>query len=72
MILYWGIRQQGRILALLYESLTGEVMVWPGFASTSVDRSLVMSKFTDGGESLLVEISFHPGNAVATNRDHPE
>jgi TPR repeat protein len=62
MIVYRGIEQQGKHLVPLYESMIGEVIVWPGFTSTSADRDFVISRFIKGPDSLLFEIKLHPGD----------
>jgi hypothetical protein len=69
---YRGIRQRGRLLVPLYESMIGEVIVWPGFTSTSPDRQLVISGFINDEDSLLFEISLHPGDAAVAICDYSE
>jgi hypothetical protein len=70
MIVYRGIRHHGRMLAPLYESMVGEVIIWPGFTSTSTNRDLVISKFITGEDSVLFEISLHPGDVATSIRDY--
>jgi hypothetical protein len=71
-VVYRGIHKQGKDFAPLYESMIGEVIVWPGFTSTSTDRDLVIQKFITGKDSLLFEISLHPSDAAATIGDDSE
>jgi hypothetical protein len=42
--------------------MIGEVIVWPGFTSTSPDRESVESHFIGGADSLLFEIKLHAGD----------
>jgi hypothetical protein len=65
MTVYRGIQQHGKHLVPLYESMIGEVIVWPGFTSTSLDQDIVTDAFIIGEDSLLFEILLHPGD-VAT------
>jgi hypothetical protein len=60
-----GIRQHGRMLAPLYESMVGEVIICSGFTSTSADRNLMISRFIDGEHSLPFEMSLRPGDVAA-------
>jgi TPR repeat protein len=71
-IVYRGIPQQGKMLAPLCESMIGEVIVWPGFTSTSTDRNLVISRFINDEDSLLFEISLHPGDVAVAIQDYSE
>jgi hypothetical protein len=64
MTVYRGIEQHGKQLVPLYESMIGEVVVWPGFTSTSSDRNFVISRFIQGADSLLFEIKLHPGDVA--------
>jgi hypothetical protein len=66
---YRGIQQQGKILVPLYESMIGEMIVWPGFTSTSLDRNLVISRFINDDDSLLFEISLHAGDSAVVMND---
>jgi hypothetical protein len=70
LIVYRGIQQNGKMLALLYESMIGEVIVWPGFTSTSIDRDLVISRFINEDDSLLFEISLHQGDSAVAISDY--
>jgi hypothetical protein len=72
MTVYRGIQQHGRMFAPLYESMIGEVIVFPGFTSTSIDRDLVILKFINGEDSLLFEISLHPGDVAAAIHDYSD
>jgi hypothetical protein len=69
LIVYRGIRQNGKMLMPLYESMIGEVIVWPGFASTSASRDFVTSRFIDNEDTLLFEIMLHPGDVVVSIDD---
>jgi TPR repeat protein len=64
MIVYRGIQQNGKMLVPLYESMIGEVIVWPSFTSTSINRDFVISAFIKGDDSLLFEIALHPGDVA--------
>jgi hypothetical protein len=66
MIVYRGIQQNVKMLIPLYESMIGEVIVWPGFASTSPDRNFVISRFLQNEDSLLFEIVLHPGDVAVS------
>jgi hypothetical protein len=72
MIVYRGIQQHGRMLAPLYESMIGEVIVVPGFTSPSTDRNLVIPRFITDEDSLLFEILLHPGDVAAAIHDCSE
>jgi hypothetical protein len=67
-----GIRQHGRMLTALYDSMVGEVIVWPGFTSTSTNRDLEISKFIERSVSLLFEISLHPGDIATSSKAYFE
>jgi hypothetical protein len=60
---YRGI-ERGADLVPLYESLIGDVVVWPGFTSTSLDRDSVLSRFITGGDCVLFEIELHPSDVA--------
>jgi hypothetical protein len=62
---YRGIQQHGKQLVPLYKSMIGEVIVWPGFTSTSPVQNFVISRFIEGSDSLLFEIKLHPGDIAA-------
>jgi hypothetical protein len=73
-IVYRGIQQHGQLLIPLYESMIGEVIVFPGFTSTSTKREFVISRFIKGEDSLLFEISLHPDDvavAIDVFSDYP-
>jgi hypothetical protein len=61
-----SIQQDGKMLVPLYESMIGEVIVWPSFASTSINRDFVLSTFIKGDDILLFEIVLRP--AVLSER----
>jgi hypothetical protein len=69
-IFYQDIEQRGKILGPLYESMVGEVIVWPGFTSTSTDRELVIRQLINGEDNLLFEIQLHPGNVAVAMSDY--
>jgi hypothetical protein len=54
-----------RELCWLYLSKIGEVIVWPGFTSTSRDRDYVLKTFITNEDSVLFEIEVHPGDSSA-------
>jgi hypothetical protein len=49
-----------------------EVIVWPSFGSTSIDRNLAISNFIDGEDGLLFEISLHRGDDAVSIRDYSD
>jgi hypothetical protein len=63
LVVYRGI-ERGANLVLLYESLIGDVVVWPGFTSTSLDRDSGSSRFITGDDCVLFEIELHPGDVA--------
>jgi hypothetical protein len=69
MIVYRGIRKNGRMLMPLYESMIDDVIVLPGFTSTSTDREVVIDNFIDDEDSLLFVISLHPGDVAVDIRN---
>jgi hypothetical protein len=72
---YRGIPNRGKILMPLYESMIDEVIIWPGFTSTSLDRDKVIDDFINGEDSLLFEILLHPGDVavrIDTFSVHPD
>jgi hypothetical protein len=70
MTVYRGIQQHSKHLVPLYESMIGEVIIWPGFTSTSPNRELVISRFIKRADSLLFKIKLHPGDIAARIRDY--
>jgi hypothetical protein len=60
------------MLLPLYESRIGEVIVWPGFTSTSTNRNLVISRFAKGEKGLLFEIHLHTGDVSVAIRQYSE
>jgi hypothetical protein len=44
--------------------MIGEVVVWPGFTSTSTNLNVVLRRFVKGQDPLLFEIHLHPGDAA--------
>jgi hypothetical protein len=55
-IIYRGIRQSNRMLVPLYESMIGEMIVRPGFLSTSTNGELSISKISKEENSPLFGI----------------
>jgi hypothetical protein len=49
----------------LYESLIEDVVIWPGFTSTSTDRNLVLHEFMNPEDGVLFEIELHAGDIAA-------
>jgi hypothetical protein len=62
LLVYRGFMSGGGQLAPLYESMIGEIIVWSGFTSTSTDRDCVINRFMKDEDSILFEITLHPGN----------
>jgi TPR repeat protein len=71
LIVYRGVKQCGNH-ALLYESLIGDIVVWPGFTSSSTNRDLVLRRFITPDDSILFEIELHPGDVAARIEQHSE
>jgi hypothetical protein len=65
-IVYRGFRSDGMDHAQLYESVIGQVTVWRGFASTSLNLTYVISTFVHDSSGLLFEISLPTGAAAAS------
>jgi hypothetical protein len=63
-IVYRGFASGGQQLAPLYESMIDEVIVWSGFTSTSTNRAYVIKKFLKDEDSILFEITLHPGDVA--------
>jgi hypothetical protein len=59
-------------LELLYASMIGGVVVWPGFTSTSRDRNYVLSTFATNDCCVLFEIELHPGDIAVEIQDVSE
>jgi hypothetical protein len=72
MIVYRGIQHDVQILVPLYESMIGEMIVWPSFTSTSSERELVISNFITSEDSLLFEILLHPGDVAVPIADYSD
>jgi hypothetical protein len=64
LIVYRGIKVGGSQFIPLYQSMIGEVIVWPSFTSTSTTREYVINQFITGSDSILFEILLHPGNVA--------
>jgi hypothetical protein len=63
-VVYRGIRRDGARLVSLYESMIGEMIVWPGFTSTSTERDCVLEEFILDEDSMLFEITLYPGSVA--------
>jgi hypothetical protein len=63
LVVYRGIAGSAS-LGLLYETMIGDVVVWPGFTSTSIDCNSVLRSFIHNEDSVLFEIELHPGDAA--------
>jgi hypothetical protein len=66
---YRGFHSRGSYFASLFESAIGDVIVWPGFTSTSMDRDRVIADFT-AEDGILFEINLHPGDVGVPIRDY--
>jgi TPR repeat protein len=64
-VVYRGITGS-RDFGSLYFSMIGDVVVWPGFTSTSRDRDYVLKTFITNEDCVLFEIEVHPGD-IAVN-----
>jgi hypothetical protein len=69
---YRGFRSGGASHALLYETMIGEVIVWRGFSSTSLNLEVVLSRFVRGPSGVLFEISLPPGAVAASISEFSE
>jgi hypothetical protein len=65
-VVYRGFQTEGAELAVLYESMIGEVIFWGGFTSASFDRELTISQFVGGSDGIIFEITLHPGDVAAS------
>jgi hypothetical protein len=61
MRVYRGFRRRGSYFASLFESVIGDMIVLPGFTSTSTDRDLVIADFIEEDGSMF-EINLHTGD----------
>jgi hypothetical protein len=64
-VVYRGITGNGDF-GSLYQTMIGDVVVWPGFASTSRDRDYVLKTFITNEDCVLFEIDVHRGD-IAVN-----
>jgi hypothetical protein len=64
-VVYRGVSSNGSSFSMLYESVIGEVIVWRGFTSTSLDCACVISSFVTSPDGILFEITLHPGDVAA-------
>jgi TPR repeat protein len=65
LVVYRGIQSGGRDLANRYDSMIGEMIVWPGFTSTSTNCEYVIRRFAKTDNGVLFEILLHRGNVMA-------
>jgi hypothetical protein len=66
---YRGFRSRGSYFASLFESVIGNVIVWPSFTSTSTDRDRVIADFIEE-DGILFEINLHRGDVGVSIRDY--
>jgi hypothetical protein len=64
-IVYRGFPSNGAATVALYQSLIGEVIIWPAFVSTSTDIACVFRCFVRSENGILFEIELHEGDAAA-------
>jgi hypothetical protein len=71
LVVYRGIELAGDF-GLLYESMIGDIVVWHGFTSTSMDRDYVLKHYIKDDNSVLFEIELHPGDVAVLIEAHSE
>jgi hypothetical protein len=74
-VVYRGIPLIGPTLAVLYESVVGEIVLWRSFTSTSRRIEIAVHSFAKNRTGILFEIALHPGCAAAdisSFSDHAE
>jgi TPR repeat protein len=64
-IVYRGFRNGGNVLAGLYASVIGEIVIWRGFTIASKDRDLVVKEFASGRDGILFQIALGLGTIAA-------
>jgi hypothetical protein len=64
-VVYRGIPSGGCELASLYDSMIDQVVVWPGFTSTSKNRECVIRQFVRNDDGILFKIILHSGSVAA-------
>jgi hypothetical protein len=69
-VVYRGFRTGGTRLASFYQSMVDEVIVWAGFTSTSMNRDYVIHDFIVDNDSILFEITLHPGDVAVELGDY--
>jgi hypothetical protein len=69
-IVYRGLKSGGAQLIPLYHSMIGEVIVWSSFTSTSLTPESAINNFITDEDSILFEISLHPGDTATRIWDH--
>jgi hypothetical protein len=67
---YCGFHSGGSVLIPLFQSVIGDVIVWPGFTSASTHRDRVIAHFTDKKNGLLFKVDLHPGDLGVSIRDY--
>jgi hypothetical protein len=67
LVVYRGLPSNGANLITLYDSMVGEVIIWPSFTSTSKDSQYVIQRFlqcddnSEDCDGILFKIHFPPG-----------
>jgi hypothetical protein len=52
--------------------MIGNVVVWPGFTSTSIDCNSVLRSFIHNEDSVLFKIDLHPGDVAVRIEEYSE
>jgi hypothetical protein len=71
LVVYRGVEQSYESVQL-YESIVGNVVVWPGFTSTSTDRDYMLNHFITDENSVLFEIELHPGDVAVMIEEYSD
>jgi hypothetical protein len=64
-IVYRGIDHNGQQLLPLYYSMLDEVIVYPSFTSSTLNREYALTNFVGDNDGILFEIVLHPGTVAA-------
>jgi hypothetical protein len=64
-VVYRGMSSCDSDIVSIYESMIGQLIVWPGFTSTSRKFDYVIDTFVKSGHGMLFEIFLHPGDTAA-------
>jgi hypothetical protein len=70
LVVYRVINGDGERLGTLYESMIDEVIVWPSFTSTSINRTFVSKHFIKDEDSILFKIKLPPGAVAVSIQDY--